>query len=96
MNYIIPDDTMWIKCIDDGCLQDYEFLSEDFAEFEKHGQSTSMDKSKLAELATAIFQISSESILLSSLGASTKQLLPAVKKIVEGNLTSSSSASSRN
>ena len=96
VNYVIPDDTMWIKCIEDGCLQHYEFLSEDFAEFEKHGQSPSMDKSKLAELATAIFQISSESILLSSLGASAKQLLPAVKRIVEGNLTSSSSASSRN
>ena len=71
-------------------------MLEDFVEFEKHGQSPSMDKSKLAKLANAIFQISSESILLSSLGASTTQLLPAVKKIVEGNLTSSYSASSSN
>ena len=71
-------------------------MLEDFVEFEKHGQSPSMDKSKLVKLANAIFQISSESILLSSLGASTTQLLPAVKKIVEGNLTSSSSASSSN
>ena len=22
VNYVIPDDTMWIKCIEDGCLQD--------------------------------------------------------------------------
>lgn len=22
VNYVIPDDTMWIECIEDGCLQD--------------------------------------------------------------------------
>ena len=96
VNYIIPDDTMWTECIEDGCLQDYEFSFEDFVEFEKNGQSPSMDRSKLAELANSIVQISSESILLSSLGASAKELLPAVKKIVEGHWTSSSSEGSSN
>ena len=73
-----------------------EFSSQDFVVFQKHEQSPSMDKSKPADLANAVFQISSESILLSSLRASAKELLPEVKKIVEGNSTSLSSASCRN
>ena len=69
---------------------------EDFAEFEENGQSPFMDRSKLAELANSIVQISSESILLSSLGASSKELLTGVNKRVEGHWTSSSSEGSSN
>ena len=73
-----------------------EFSLEDFAEFEENGQSPFMDRSKLAELANSIVQISSASILSSSLGASAKEFLPAVKKIAEGHWTSSSSEGSSN
>ena len=75
VDYIIPDDSMWTESIEDGCLEDYEFSSEDFIELERHGESTSMDKSKLEEITEAILQISSETILLFSLGVSAKQLL---------------------
>lgn len=73
-----------------------EFSLEDFAEFGENGQSPFMDRSKLAELANSIVQISSASILSSSLGASAKEFLPAVKNIGEGHWTSSSSEGSSN
>ena len=73
-----------------------EFSLEDFAEFEENGQSPFMDRSKLAELANSIVQISSASILSSSLGASAKEFLPAVKNIAEGHWTSSPSEGSSN
>ena len=40
-NYIILDDSMWTESIEDGCLKDYEFSSEDFIELERHGENTS-------------------------------------------------------
>ena len=96
VDYIIPDDSMWTESIEDGCLEDYEFSSEDFIELERHGESTSMDKSKLEEITEAILQISSETILLFSLGVSAKQLSAAVKKIVQGNSHSPPSPSHNN
>ena len=83
VDYIIPDDSMWTESIEDGCLKDYEFSSEDFIELERHGESTSMDKSKLEEITEAILQISPETILLLSWGVSAKQL--SAEKIVQGN-----------
>ena len=74
VDYIIPDDSMWTESIEDGYLEDYEFSSEDFIELERHGESASMDKSKLEEITEAILQISSETLLLFSLGVSAKQL----------------------
>ena len=73
-----------------------EFSLEDFAEFEENGQSPFMDRSKLAELANSIVQISSASILSSSLGASAKEFLPAVKNRAVGHWTSLSSEGSSN
>ena len=96
MDYIIPGDSMWTESIEDGCRKDYEFSSEDFIELERHGESTSMDKSKLEEITEAILQISSETILLFSLGVSAKQLSAAVKKIVQGNSHSPPSHSHSN
>ena len=81
VDYIIPGDSMWTESINHGCLEDYEFSSQDFIELERHGESTSVDKSKLEEITEAILQISSETILLFSLGVSAKQLSAAVKKL---------------
>ena len=55
-----------------------------------------MDKSKSEEITEAILQISSEAILLFSLGVSAKQLSAAVKKIVQGNSHSPPSHSHNN
>ena len=94
VDYIIPDDSMWTESIEDGCLEDYEFSSEDFIELERHGESTSMDKSKLEEITEAILQISPETILLLSWGVSAKQL--SAEKIVQGNSHSPPSHCHRN
>ena len=83
VDYIIPDDSMWTESIEDGYLEDYEFSSEDFIELERHGESTSMDKSKLEEITEAILKISSETLLLFSLGVSAKQLSAAVKSLCQ-------------
>ena len=96
VDYIIPGDSMWTESINHGCLEDYEFSSQDFIELERHGENTSVDKSKLEEITEAILQISSETILLSSLGVSAKQLSAAVKKIVQGNSHSPPSHSHNN
>ena len=96
MDYIIPGDSMWTESIEDGCRKDYEFSSEDFIELERHGESTSMDKSKLGEITEAILQISFETILLYLLGVSAKQLSAAVKKKVQGNSHSPPSHSHSN
>lgn len=54
MDYIILDDSMWIESIEDGCFEDYEFLLEDFIEFERYGESIFMDKFKLEEIIEVI------------------------------------------
>lgn len=54
VDYIILDDSMWIESIEDGCFEDYEFLLEDFIEFERYGESIFMDKFKLEEIIEVI------------------------------------------
>ena len=88
--YVIPDDNMWLESVEDGCLEDFQFSTEDFADLATEEESTPIDTARVKELSEAILKISSDTILSSSLGSSASILAPMISKIMEDKYSSSS------
>ena len=83
--HIVPDDNIWLESVEDGCLEDYQFLYEDFMELGECDDGSGIDDSKVKELTQAICDISADNMLSFSLGESSELLLPVIRTVIEKN-----------